>query len=343
MNVKLKVITPVHIGSGQSISPFGYFIDQERGNFNFLNLDSLFRDPGFSRYREEFIKKAASARYIGEIIQDHNLLKKHILYSVPSTYEARSGNPIENNIEIKLFIKSAGRPYIPGSSLKGSIVTALIYYALKELCAAGKKGEIEGLLIHGSRKNEPKTNSELLNLAFNFLKKEHQPTSSKYGKIEDNSYYSSERQEGRFMHLLDVSDSSYLKAPGSLMIEKCQVQGAKRGGQIPVVLFETLKEGVEAEFEIKRSNCKLEEKQILQICHDFYQKVAAKDGIKIDAAPFLLRIGQGVTAFGTSLLILAEELGLKDRYGVKPPRTRKRLLEGKETKALGFVQLAESR
>mgnify|MGYP001118313474 CR=1 FL=1 len=335
MKVKVKVITPVHIGSGQSISPSGYFIDREKGNFNFLNMDSLFRDAGFSRYREEFIRKAATARYIGEIIQDHNLLKKHILYSVSSTFEARSGNPIE----VKLFIKSAGRPYIPGSSLKGAIVTALIYYALKELHRTGSRGEIENLLITGSRRNEPKTNNELLNRAYNFLKKEHPPTSSKYGKFEDNSYHSGDRQDPRFLHLLDVSDSSSLKAPGSLMIEKCQVQGAKRGGQIPV-LFETLKEGVEAEFEIKRSNCKLEERQILKICHDFYQKVAAADGVKVDSAPFLLRLGQGATAFGTSLLILAQELGIRN-YGVKPPRTRKRLIEGKESKVLGFCQLTE--
>lgn len=336
MKVKVKVITPVHVGSGQSISPSGYFIDREKGYFNFLSMDSLFRDPGFSRYREEFIRKAAFARYIGDIIQDHNLLKKHVLYSIPATFEARSGNPIE----VKLFIKSAGRPYIPGSSLKGAIVTALIYYALKELYRTGSWEEIKNLLINGSRRNEPRTNNELLNRAYNFLKKGHQSTSSKYGKIEDNSYYSSGGQEARFMHLLDVNDSSYLKAQNALKIEQCRVQGAKRGGQIPV-LFETMKEGVEAEFEIRNISCKLGETQILQICHDFYQKVAAADGVKINAEPNLLRIGQGATAFGTSLLILAEELGLKDRYRVKPPRTRKRLMEGKETKALGFVQLTE--
>ena len=335
MKVKVKAITPVHIGSGQSISPSGYFIDRERGNFNFLNMDGLFRDPGFSRYREEFIRKAATARYIGEIIQDHNLLKKHILYSVPATSEARSGNPIE----VKLFIKSAGRPYIPGSSLKGAIVTALIYYALKELHRARSKGEIESLLINGSRRNEPKTNNELLNLAYNFLKKENQLTSNRAWNNGNNLDYSIGVQDPRFLHLLDVSDSSFLKAPGSLMVEKCQVEGAKRGGQIPV-LFETLKEGVETEFEIKRNNCKPDERQILKICHDFYQKVAAADGVKVDSAPFLLRLGQGATAFGTSLLILAQELGIRN-YGVKPPRTRKRLIEGKESKVLGFVQLTE--
>ncbi|MBC7348977.1 MAG: type III-A CRISPR-associated RAMP protein Csm5 [Candidatus Aminicenantes bacterium] len=335
MKVKVKVITPVHIGSGQSISPSGYFIDREKGDFNFLNMDSLFCDPGFSRYQKEFIGEVAYVRYIEKIIKDYNLLKKHVLYSIPATQEARTGN----RIEVKLFIKSAGRPYLPGSSLKGAIVTALIYYALNELYAAGKEEEIKKLLIEGSKKNE-KTNKQLINLAYDFLKKKHQSTPSKYGKIEDNSYYSSGGQESRFMHLLDVSDSSYLKAQNVLKVEQCRVQGAKRGGQIPV-LFETLKERVEAEFEIRNISCKLGETQILQICHDFYQKVAAADGVKINAEPNLLRIGQGATAFGTSLLILAEELGLKDRYGVKPPRTRKRLTEGKETKALGFVQLTE--
>lgn len=342
MRVRIKVITPVHIGSGQPISPSGYFIDREKGNFNVLNMDSLFRDPAFTRYREQFINEAGRARYIGDIIQDHNLLKKHILYSIPITQEAR-----RNRIEVKGFIKSAGRPYIPGSSIKGAMISALIYYALKELYTKhGKEKDIRELLISND-KNDRRANDTLLSLAYGFLAGKGRSSKSQSNPAIIEDEHSRDRKEDKFLNLFDVSDSTCLSAKNSLKVERCEVEGAKRGGQIPV-LYETIKEGVEAEFEIKsKKDCILKEDDILKVCHEFYKKVAQKDNIKFSLKdgldnqiePYLLRIGQGATVFSTSLLILAEELGIQ-KYPVRQPQTRKRLIDNSDKKRLGFVQLS---
>lgn len=335
MKARIKVLTPIHIGSGQVISPSGYFIDKERGKFNVLNMDSLFRDKDFAKYCGDFIKQAAISRSIGNIIPDHNLLKRHILYSTDITAEARG-----HQIEVKAFVKSAGRPYFPGSSIKGSVVTALIYFALKELATKGKKKEVEALLANI---NDKKANDKLLDLAFGYLSGKN--VAKKFENFsEQESDKSKEKFEDKFLNLLEVSDSTYLSPQETLRVEKCLVQGAKRGGNIPV-LFETIKENVEAEFEIKKKKCQLEEKQILKICDDFYRKVIKKDGLNLSIPEkpdhYLLRIGQGATAFSTSMLILADELGIRS-YKVKPPRTRKRLIDGKLEKGLGFVEVSLS-
>ncbi|HEK86295.1 MAG TPA: type III-A CRISPR-associated RAMP protein Csm5 [Candidatus Aminicenantes bacterium] len=316
MKIKVKTITPVHIGSGEEISPIEYFIDKEKGYFNVLNMDRLFSDKAFEKYREKFIKEASITRYIGKIIPDQDLLRKHLKYSIPISLEARQSNPIE----VKSFIKSAGRPFIPGSSIKGAMISALVYYALRESYKnSADKSHL--LSMFNSRKDGY---DDLLAQAYGFLAKEKR--SASFGGKED-----------KFLNLFDVSDSSCLESKRSLRVELAKVDGAKRGGNIPI-MYETLKESVEAEFEIRCKNCRLDEKKVLEICHEFYQKVARKDGVNIPVSPYLLRIGQGVSAYGTSLLILAEEMGTKD-YFIKPPRTRKRLLEGIEKKAMGFVQL----
>ncbi|MBC7362148.1 MAG: type III-A CRISPR-associated RAMP protein Csm5 [Candidatus Aminicenantes bacterium] len=333
MKARIKVLTPVHIGSGQVISPSGYFIDKERGKFNVLNMDSLFRDKDFAKYRDDFIKQAASSRYIGDIIQDHNLLKRHVLYSTDITTEARG-----HKIEVKAFVKSAGRPYFPGSSIKGSVITALIYFALKELATKGKKKEIEALMANI---NDRKANDRLLDLAYGYLSGKN--VLKKFEHFSDQeSDKSKEKFEDKFLNLLDVSDSTYLSPRETLRVEKCLVQGARRGGNIPV-LYETIKENVEAEFEIKKKKCQLEEGQILKICDNFYRKVIKNDGLNLNLPEkpgyYLLRVGQGATAFSTSMLILADEVGIKS-YKVKRPRTRKRLIDGELKKGLGFVEVS---
>ena len=336
MKAKIRVLTPVHIGSGQSISPTGYFVDKTAGNFNFLKMDSLFQDPGFQPYQAKFLNEARFSRYIGDIVTNHQLLKKHVLYAIPASPQARQTNPTE----VKEFTKSAGRPFIPGSSLKGAIISALLFHALKELYKDPReKTQIESYLTTRDKKKVlNKKYSYLLDKAYNFL--------SEKRKVENNypSYDSSTLNypspQGRFTNLLDVSDSSYLEPQSSLKIEYSQVSGGRRGG-IPI-LYETLKINIEAEVDIVSKISGLDERKILEICHNFYEKVSAKDTASLSSTlssyPYLLRIGQGSSAFSTSFLILAEELQLRG-YWVKPPKTRKLIIDGSIQSSFGYIQL----
>ena len=316
MKTRIKVLTPVHIGSGEELTPLEYFIDRERGLFHRLNMNSLFQDDKFRPFLNTFISEATRRRNIGEIVRDHSLLRRHILYSLPISAEARQPL-LTNPANVKTYIKSAGRVFIPGSSLKGSILSAILWFVLKEACSKdwSKKEEIQGLL--SSRRNDQRSFDELLRFAFPLIAPGLRSVS-----------------DPKFLRWLDIRDSSMHLPRESLQISLAKVKGARRGGEIPI-FYECLKEGQTFETEINCGLTRFSEKEILEITHNFYSLVARKDGVNLSPATCLLRLGQGSTAYSTSLLLLAEDLGLK-QYAIRPPRTRKRIADDIP---MGFVEL----
>lgn len=318
MKLKVKTLTPVHISSGEELSPAEYFIDENTGKFNRIDVESLFRDQAFKKYREDYISLASKRYYLGFIIKDHSLLLKHSLYSLPASPEFKN----KHDINVKLFIKSAGRVFIPGSSIKGSIISALLYHSLKNLCI--KSNESFNL---GTR------HEDLLDKTYRDL------------SINDEKDYKKENQQhqqkikNRFLNLISISDSNLLYPKETLRVDFATVVGARRGGQIPIA-YETLKEGTTFELEIKSTNCRFSEEEILNICHSYYSKVAEKEQLsQLSQEPYLCRLGQGSSRWAVSFLVLAQELGVKDY--LKPPRTKKRIIYGEE-KAMGFIQLSVS-
>jgi len=131
---------------------------------------------------------------------------------------------------------------------------------------------------------------------------------------------------------MNISDSSFAPPDDALELSLARVKGARGAAEL-LILYETVKPGQSFELELKNVKSKFSEKDILDISHDFYLRVLEKDGASVDRSPHLLRLGQGATAYSTSLLILAEDLGIKD-YRVHPPRTRKRI----DNIAMGWVR-----
>lgn len=314
MKVKVEILTPLHIGSGEEISPSEYYVDKESGGFSRINMDALFHDPLFKGHMNRFISEATRQRYIGAIIE-HSLLKKYPLYSIPIKGEAKS-YILSNQTNVKAFVKTAGRVFIPGSSLKGSILSALMWHTLKNNYAANK-ARIDEILSRRpqNKREEGETYNELLKLSLSLI--------------------APKSRQGRFSQWINLSDSDYKHPQESIELYLSRVKGARRGGELPI-LFEGIKRGQRFELEITIIGSKFGEKELLEIAHNFYTKVAEYDGVKVDKQPYLLRLGQGSTAYATSLLILATDLGIKD-YRVSPPRTRKRI---DDKIPMGFVRLA---
>lgn len=321
MKIKLQILTPVHIGSGEEISPIEYFIDQNK--FIRLDMDSLFQDEEFKKHIDDFIKESSAGnRYIGKIV-DSQLLRKHPLYSL-DIHQTAQEFLRTHQISIKAHIKSAGRVYIPGSSLKGAILSAIIYRIAKE-----KK--ISNLIEY------EKLLSEVLNeISFSKL--------------------------GRYSHWLDVSDSNLMSPPDVLEVSLVKLIGAKKRS-LPILL-ETLKPGIIFTTELKTSLDsyykfgKLTEKEILEAVKEFYQKVLEKEKKwkisqinqklpDVNNNEIILRLGQGCSVLSTSLLILAEELGISD-YSIKRkklppikigeyPRTKKIIAD--DNFSMGWVKV----
>lgn len=114
--MKLEILTPVHIGSGDRYLATDFVIKKDRVVF----INSV-------RFFEEVDKKGLDpidvAKEIGEgkkSIEDFVDPYKIKIRVVPF-------NGRKPRREILAHIKSQGRPYIPGSSIKGAIRTALLW------------------------------------------------------------------------------------------------------------------------------------------------------------------------------------------------------------------------
>lgn len=312
MKIKIKALSPIHIGSGNRISPLEYISTNDEKitdvfteDFVKLDMEGLFADPDFRPVMEKFISSAKQPgqRYIGNFLSP-SLLFSHQLYKL-SVSESAKG---KNIIEVNEFIKSTGKTFLPGSSIKGALLSAVIHSVAK------------------------KKNIRNLNKYEEILKE----------VLNEVSY----TKNGRFSHWLDVSDSNLLPPEKSLEISYVQaVDGQK---SIPIVC-ETLKPSTEFEIEIKTEIStetksiykfgKLSCKDILKTSDEFYRKVFEKSKYKpsISQYGFLLRLGQGSSVLCTSLLLLAEELGIIG-YNIPRPRGLSPLFPGKTpvtTKLIG--------
>ncbi len=320
MKVKIKVLSPIHIGSGEEINPIEYLIDG--ANFHRLNMDSLFKDSEFKPHIDKFIEIAKTARYIGDIIPQ-TLLKKHILYTIPIKGEAIQYLKKSKTV-VKGFIKTAGYVYIPGSSIKGSIFSAIFWYVLKEAYnSPGLKWRFK----------IDKTDTEVE--ANKFITEVLQGCYH-YNNLLDLAFsrITKEKVKTRFARWINVSDSDRKRAADSLQISLAKVMGAKSGDGLPI-LYEALKPESEFTLELNASHCDLDENKIIDIVDKFYSKVLSKDKSEIKYTGKLIRLGQGSTSYATSCLLLAEELGIKN-YRLKPPRTRKRI---DNTIPLGWAEI----
>ncbi|SDC25876.1 MULTISPECIES: type III-A CRISPR-associated RAMP protein Csm5 [unclassified Candidatus Frackibacter] len=138
MELTLQTITPVHIGSGESLSPYSdyiyqsgevYYIDHQKLEEYLFNLEDA---TDLINQFVTIIKKQASGnssdRYKLEDFFVNNSMRLRDFVSKKVTV---SGGQIKGE-EIQRTISTGNRPYIPGSTLKGAIRTALLYTHLKD-------------------------------------------------------------------------------------------------------------------------------------------------------------------------------------------------------------------
>jgi len=126
-NYEIEFLTPVHIGSGEKIYPLEYVIKHKE--FVRIDIDKLFTDPSFNR--ERFIKDSRKRDfYLGEF--DKNTALRHPLYRINITQN--TARELKNNIRTPVldFIKEGKEFYIPGSSIKGAIRTAILWNLLQK-------------------------------------------------------------------------------------------------------------------------------------------------------------------------------------------------------------------
>ncbi|MCP4687915.1 MAG: type III-A CRISPR-associated RAMP protein Csm5 [Desulfobacterales bacterium] len=302
MKLRIETVSPIHIGSGRDISPMEYWL---RDVFVRIDLESLFRDDAFAGHVESFINGAGSERYIGQYAPE-SLLEKHHVYWAPLAPDA-GAHLGSNPIAVKEFVKTAGRVFLPGSAIKGSILSSLIFHALSEL--------------YPKVKNRPPIDAAL-----------HQPDNRfAYHKLLDMVFTHFKLpgplgRNNRFFSWLSVSDAGLAAPDQALRVSMTSVKGSGTGDSPPVIC-ETLDPNVALRLTMDPgARLRWDMTELLEIADHYYRLVWAK-ATPTRRAPsegWLLHIGQGGSAYATSLLIFADMNDVDSKiYTLPPPRTRK--------------------
>ena len=129
MKLLLETLTPVHIGNSETIDPYEYVITDKLYK---INLGKFISSLDIND-EENFLKMSSS-----DMIQTRKFIKEKADLSNVTEYVMNIGSDVydiyankmndpNNQLSIQTFIKTLDRPFIPGSSVKGSIRTALLF------------------------------------------------------------------------------------------------------------------------------------------------------------------------------------------------------------------------
>ncbi|WP_297420266.1 type III-A CRISPR-associated RAMP protein Csm5 [Thermococcus sp.] len=134
--MRLRVLSPLHIGNGNKLTPVDIYPIKD--SVYVLDIERLINDlQRLGVDIEEILallKNPPGEHYVwkGYIEEYHLNPADYTLYSLPIF-----GGAGETSMQISEFIKSNRMPYIPGSSVKGAIRTAVFYKVLKECGDSG--------------------------------------------------------------------------------------------------------------------------------------------------------------------------------------------------------------
>lgn len=294
MRIKVRAITPLHIGGGETISPAEYLLDRSGKGLAVLNPGQLARDPAFPGWFAAHAEEITRQRYLGRMLtgQLHEQFLRHHRYLLPLSPPAASYLR-GNQTALKPFIKSAGRVYLPGSSLKGALLSGLVHET------------------YDGRPPSRAENREILDLVIG--------SKASAGEVHN-----------RFARWLDVSDSTLLPPAQALQVSLVRVtrrESEQDAGAIPLLL-ETVVEGIEFEMELVTElpgerRGRFSPRQILEKADAFYRAVYERDcdgdGPPVSPGSFLARLGHGSGVYAVSLLLLAEKSGDRHYRVYRPP------------------------
>ena len=120
MKYQIQTLTPVHIGSGDNLQHIDGCYD--KGKWHRINLDKVFKDPDTNLNTLASAMAQRGFRWTEHLKNPETFAT----YSLPCLH-----SPEE--VEIREAIKHIDhRPFIPGSTLKGAIRTALLWDLINE-------------------------------------------------------------------------------------------------------------------------------------------------------------------------------------------------------------------
>jgi CRISPR-associated protein Csm5 len=222
MRVRVKVLSPVHVGNGERISRLEFLV--EKGRLKVYKFDRII--SAIERIANPQLKNNAYLWFK----TSKNLSLEEFLRNFKLTLEPNYELEINgsfNSSQVEEFIKTLEGPYIPGSELKGSIrhLIACAWFMDKPDLVIDK---VKQLLNSGRARDQREQNNV-------------------EGELERFVFYPKGERDAKFdvLKVLSIPDSQPLPYQ-SLRVEVPKLIGSNR----TLYPCEALKEGVEFEMEI---------------------------------------------------------------------------------------------
>lgn len=334
---KAEVISPTHIGSGEILSPVDYVF--HNGKLYVMDVEKLIKFLSLEK-QELFSKNLIQKRDLLSVLQLLNVSQTEYERYAKYTFTVTS-----KPSQLHCFIKNAfNNPYIPGSSIKGALRTALCYNLFS--FAENKRWLFKEVYKKIQWRNAAKALQ-------NFVE-------SIFGSINNNKY-SPHHDSLKF---LKISDSETAH-PSAMEIDEVVVITAKaetRGDSKIKTFVEALKAGtvlygdltiektlnLEAYFPYKRNfknydllvnlenvisyaknfasavidhETKFAEAHGINNLKDFYQNFKENVFQKLGEKEFILRLGWGSGYISTTIgMLLMEDARLFEQLRRKFPK-----------------------
>src|SRR3989338_1118686 len=169
--IKADILTPVHIGDGTELEPLEYVIKDKFYKVNleeWLSTLSGEKAEEFQRLTGREYAQMSTLTALRRFIRDNIDIDKYTEWSVnvseavKGRYEERF-DAHENQLPMSPFIRTANKPYLPGSSIKGAIRTAYLNFLKMQLQTVNEKrradlveGELLGAIAPGRDGKPPR-------------------------------------------------------------------------------------------------------------------------------------------------------------------------------------------
>ena len=128
-NLRCQILTPLHIGDGKELQAYEYVIKDKFYKILFedfvLNLSSDKQGEVTQLMETDIVKLRQFLRDNFEPAKDKYEYSGSVSEIVKNLYETKIAEEL-NRLTIYPFIRTLNKPFIPGSSIKGAIRTAII-------------------------------------------------------------------------------------------------------------------------------------------------------------------------------------------------------------------------
>ncbi|MHB1661177.1 MAG: type III-A CRISPR-associated RAMP protein Csm5 [bacterium] len=315
--VELTTITPIHIGTGEDYVPVDYVIkkaEDKNNYFYFIQREKFINHIIKSDKYNEFLSICNDANFmkINKYIFD-NFSEDMIDWKMPvsskvfETYEENISMTAKKNeinrLEIRSFIQDNfnKKIYIPGSSVKGSIRTAVLNYKIKN-------GKFSASLTYNPKSIDIEKN------ILNIKEKNNSDDPFRLVKISDFKEYSQESTGKRNSFVDKVinikSGKDLNEGKGIPVLMELSLRERKFIGEITIIDDDSNRDKIDINLIINAMNCHYGEScfdfELSTFPNVFKDEVLKKlDDVKkvtkINNNSFLMKIGNHSGAFEVTM------------------------------------------